>query len=132
MRYSDLLSTLSAVDSELSSRLSRLPDWMRGTDAPVTIVFCEVVFPYFKQLLKADPSGERLRTLLEFFEQMAVSTDPKVANVLWVEILEPMLLDPDLVKQMWPHLGPNTKAFARDGAEENADIFRIRENLPNG
>ena len=77
-------------------------------------------------LRTVSPLPAQLPPGLHFFEQMARSSDIRVANLLQVEIFERLVREPNRLATAWKFMGPETKKIARDTAR----IWRCEENLP--
>jgi hypothetical protein len=125
---STILENLFRTIPELRNRYRTELAWWGEDDAPgAYIVFGFVVEPYVQECLDADRRGD-LSQVFDSFEQMAKSSNAEVVNLLQVGILERLVAEPNRLATAWIHMGPVTKAIAR----ETADTLRLRRNLPAG
>jgi hypothetical protein len=77
------------------------------------LVFATVVLPYAIAQLDDPGDGRTLTKLFALFEEMAVSRDPEVVNLLKSEVIQKLVRDPDHLTKARKHMGRRVKRLLR-------------------
>jgi hypothetical protein len=94
-------------------------------DSGPYIVFAFSLKPVLKSALKSNDS-QLLARIFRFFEQMAISPDIQVTNLLQIEVFEWLVGESRDLSTAWKYMGEETKNIAR----RTARIRRCEHNLP--
>ena len=126
--YGNLDQEFLAAFPELMERYSaEFSYWQKDSqDRPgAYMLFGLVVYPFVTESLDvADQSA--LKRLFAFFETMARSADPKVLNLLRLEVIDNLLYDPARLGRAWRYMGHFTKRITTDAASK----LNLESNLP--
>jgi hypothetical protein len=119
-----LISAVPEIRSRYNEEFATYGDERPGQ----YLVFGLALNPFLFPLLSASEreNEEVLRRVFSFFEEMAQSSDIQVVNLLWVEELEPLVTNRDLLARAWTYMGERTKLLAK----ETAKIWRSEQNVP--
>lgn len=114
--------TYDQIEKELLSSLPELrepikdafaPDYDLETERPGGyLIFEDVVFGFVLDVLSKGQNQNVLTRLFNFFEDMALSEDPNVTDLLRIAILESLVGNQENYKRAWPYMGLKTKEFA--------------------
>lgn len=69
--------------------------------------------PLIDQIIDSGGSNNSIDRLFDFFEQMALSEDLEVVNLLWIAVLERLLGNPNRLARAWKFMGPATRKLTR-------------------
>jgi len=89
-------------------------------------VFGVVLRPLVFDLLRTERDKPLLRRIFAFLEEMALSPDSNVTDLLGIEVIEDLVLDRASIQRAWNYMGEKTKEFAR----ETARYGGWQDNLP--
>jgi hypothetical protein len=94
--------------------LAEFPNWSDTTNPPGShAVFGLVVLPCLLEELKKEGDDQVLRRLFDFFEEMAQAKDPKVVNLLKLEIITPLIRNPVALKKAAKHMESQTRKLVK-------------------
>jgi len=101
-------------------------DWdMPGEPLPY-IVFSFLDESFFGPSIRSSKDTELLTRVFRFLEQMAVSPDSEVVNLLWIGLFESWVGDQTILRKAFRYMGPATQALAVDAAH----ALSCGDNLP--
>lgn len=91
-------------------------------------VFESVLKEFLFDLLDLGGDDPLLPHIFSFLEEMAISTDRDVTDLLGIAILEPLVFRRELIRRAWKYMGQKTKDLARETARYGDWL----DNLPPG
>lgn len=94
-----------------------LERWEDEEKPGLHIIFGDILTPYIIDLLEQDNKSERLKRIFDFLEEMAVSNDNYVKEVLAFSVLEHLGDNPIILKKAKMYMGYETKKSS-DEVEE--------------
>ncbi len=130
LTYELVVSYLLAQVPALQPEYDRLAKQEGEAPSPY-LVFGDVLAPYLRRLLTADDS-ESLTHLFGAVEELARSEDPKVRNLVAIEILEP-LVGPKAGgpgRRAVPFFGAATTVLANEINSHMTELDRRYSSLP--
>ena len=105
MKYEELMPIFEQRFPQLSSGL---PDYY---DEPY-ILYGQVLNPYVKELLLNGTDTKSIEDIFAFYEELAISEDEEVNNLLQVELLEALWSPKELFEKARAHMLPETRKFS--------------------
>ena len=109
LTYDNLVEQLIATVPEILPAYREDKEWM-GDDSLPHIVFSFDLNPYIRALLESHDAGASLRRIFRFLEEMAVSQDEHVQEVLAQSVLEHFSGNvPDLLPKARVYMGDATR-----------------------
>jgi hypothetical protein len=127
LTYDNVGKALFEAVPELQEQYRKRLAWWGGNETPGQyIVSGFVLEPFLRELLDSEPDSILLKRIFDFFEEMARSPDPEVANLLQVGIFERLVGEKETLAVVWKHMGEETRSIAR----KTARIRRREQKLP--
>ena len=112
INYGNVVRRMLQAIPEVHPFYEKEIEWSGEEEPGPHIVFGDVLNPYLIDLLKQDNQEEELERIFSFFEEMAVSSDIKVQEVLAVTVMERLGDDPTVLKKAEKYMGPKTRMIS--------------------
>jgi len=87
-------------------------EWWDGEFPGLHNIFGDVFNPFLIRLIKNNNNLNLLKRTFEFLENMAISNDDNVKNVLSVTVLENLGDDKKILNKSFEYMGANTKKLS--------------------
>jgi hypothetical protein len=118
--YPGIVKVLLKRFPELTDRVE--PDYETFYDlkceSPLAYpVFEGLLQSWVLELLGSGTDDASLERIFSFYEEMALSPDIEVVNLLWISVMEGLLYKKELIAQAWKYMGQKTKELAREIAK---------------
>ncbi len=109
LEYNAVISTLFRFIPEAKDAYDA---WDMPDDPLPYIVFSFLEQSFFTPIVNADDDPDVVRRIFEFLEQMALSRDTEVVNLVWISLFEPWAARPWEFGKAVERMGPATKKLA--------------------
>lgn len=109
MDYTNLVKSMLKELPELKPAYDEEMEWLEE-ELP-HVLFSWVFNPYLINLLTENKRADQIVTVFNFLEQMAVSPDEKVQEVLVVTVIESLVLERNIIEIAKGYMGEQTKKF---------------------
>lgn len=114
MHYSDLNSQLLARVPEVFEGYAELKAMWDGDEPGPHVLYGDVLVPHLVKLLRSQEAEIALLRIFSFLEELAVSDDPEIRNVLGASVLEGLNGNPEARVAARDYMGPFTKRLAEE------------------
>lgn len=114
LKYGDVITSLFQAIPEAKAAYDR---WDMPGEVLPHIVFSLLEESFLTPVIKADKNAELQERIFRFLEQMAISTDNEVVNLLWIGLFEPWAANGTLTIAL-NRLEPRSKLLAKAGFKE--------------
>ncbi len=125
----NVVARMLEVIPDTRNEYEALMQWYEGEDPGLHVVMGDVLNPYLIALLSSDAEGETLRTSFDFLEEMALSEDAYVQEVLVVTVLEGLGGSPAALGRARKLMRPATRRLSEE-LEEGWRRFHESSNSP--
>lgn len=105
-----LFETFPQLAAPFQKEFSYWIDWDKERPGNY-LIFATVVVPYLIAQLDDPRDLQTIARLFEFFEEMAFSVDPEVANLLKSEVIRTLVRDPQRLAKAQKHMGPQVRGL---------------------
>ncbi|MDQ0087494.1 hypothetical protein J2T12_000888 [Paenibacillus anaericanus] len=110
MEYNNVVQIMLEAIPEITPMYEKELDWW--DEILPHIVFGDVLSPYIITLLRESNPEQTLEKVFDFLEQMAISSDERVQEVLAVTVLEQLGDDPLILEKARQYMGCETKKMS--------------------
>jgi hypothetical protein len=114
MNYPELNSQLLARVPEVFGGYAELKAMWDGDEPGPHVLYEDVLVPYLIKLLQRQEAEIALLSAFAFLEELAVSEDSEVRNVLGASVLEALNEDQGIRAAAREYMGPSTKRLAEE------------------
>lgn len=112
MEYSNLVQKMLRAIPEVNPMYEKELDWWE--EILPHIIFGDVLNPYIITLLREGNADQTLEKAFDFLEQMAISSDERVQEVLAVTVLEQLGDDPLILEKARQYMGSETREMSTE------------------
>jgi hypothetical protein len=128
LEYAEVSGKLLEAIPELSDKFRGETKWQEavGGKPGQYDVVCFVLKPFLRNALASHDDPAVLKRIFRFLEDMALSSDIEVVNLLQVGIFESLVSERGNLSVAWRYMGEATKKIA----ERTALIRGCKQNLP--
>lgn len=112
--YSELNAELLRRFPDLGPGFATMKDMWEGEEPGPHVVYGDLLVPYLTALLEPGTASPVLDRLFSFLEELLVSGDAKVRDLVGGSILEPLNQPPALRQEARKHMRPMTRALSEE------------------
>lgn len=105
----NVLNELVKQIPEIKNLLLEELNWWRGEEPGLHNIFGNVLNPFLVELLAKEGEEELKVRIFGFLEQMAISPDEYVENILAVTVLERLGDDKSILEEAYKYMGAQTR-----------------------
>lgn len=105
LRFDDLIKTVLREFPELETKYETEKDYLEGLP---NLFFENILVPYIKITVASENKEDTLKKIFVLLENMLISEDEKVQEVVVVSVLEALISERTLIKKIQLYFGKNT------------------------
>ena len=109
MKYGDMNHIIYSQFPSLKAVIDAEMDTFECYKPGANVLYGNVLNPYITELLRASDESDEIIKVFNFYEELALSDDEEVRNLLQVTLLEYLWDEPEIFRRAEKYMLPETK-----------------------